>query len=384
MFTRFVILLGLVSLFSDATYEGARSITGQYLEILGASAFAVGFIGGLGEILGNTIRLVVGFIVDKMKKYWFFMFLGYGLNLLSVPILAFTKSWQQAGVLILLERLGKGIRTPVRDAFLSFSSKNIGRGWAFGLHEALDQIGAVIGPLIITFILYLKGSYKQSFLTLAIPASVAILVLILTNRLYPSPQEMEPLAKEIKKDRKLPKIFWLYTCFIIINIAGIIPFRLAGYYFKNIKLFNDEFIPFLFALAMATDAFAAIIVGKLYDRYKTSILIILPLFSLPVTICILSNNYIMGIIGILFWGITLALEESVMKAYIADIVSPSHRAFSYGIFNTILGLTKFLRNLLMGKLLDLHLLKVIIIGSIVLQLLSIAFFFKFIYTSQKK
>ena len=167
---KFVVLIGVVSLFSDFTYEGARSITGPFLAVLGASATAVGVIAGFGELIGYALRLASGYFADKTKKYWTLVFLGYGLNLLAVPLLALAGHWPIAAALIVAERMGKAIRTPARDVMLSCASDQIGRGWGFGLHQALDQTGAVLGPLAVAAVLYYKGGYETGFALLLIPA----------------------------------------------------------------------------------------------------------------------------------------------------------------------------------------------------------------------
>ncbi len=378
IYTKFVILLGIVSLFSDMTYEAATSLIGQYLAILGATASIVGFVSAFSEFLGNGVRLLCGYVVDKTRMYWIFMFIGYFLNVLSVPLLSFVSNWQAASILIILERLGKGIRTPARDALLSFSSKNIGRGWAFGLHEALDQIGAILGPVIVYTVFLFNGSYKESFLVLIIPAICAISTLFVTKNLYPHPVELETCIPQKVQDRKPPSIFWAYIIFTSLVLFGIIPFHLCAYYFKTKSILSDKYIPLIFALAMGIDAVSALIAGKFYDKYKTNVLMIMPVFSLPVTFCILSGNSILAIIGIIFWGITVALEESIMRAFIADIISVEKRAFSYGIFNTVTGLIKFARAVIMGYLIDINAIPYLILGSILLQMVAFIFFVKFI------
>ena len=156
---KFVVLLGVVSLFADMTYEGARSITGPYLAILGASATAVGIVAGFGELIGYALRLVSGYISDRTGKYWTVTLFGYFINLLAVPLLALAGSWEVAAFLMITERMGKAIRNPSRDAMLSHATQSIGRGWGFGLHEAMDQIGAILGPLIVATVLYLNGGF---------------------------------------------------------------------------------------------------------------------------------------------------------------------------------------------------------------------------------
>jgi sugar phosphate permease len=188
---KFVILLGIVSLFADITYEGARSITGQYLAMLGASGAVVGFVSGFGELIGYGMRYFSGLISDKTQRYWLLTLIGYTLNLIAVPLLALAGNWPVAAALIILERFGKSIRTPPRDAMLSFATKETGRGWGFGLHEALDQVGAILGPLVVSAILYFKGSYQTSFILLFIPALCALSVLGAAMFLYPRPQDLE-------------------------------------------------------------------------------------------------------------------------------------------------------------------------------------------------
>lgn len=371
---RFIVLLGIVSLFSDMTYEGARSLTAQYLQILGASSAAVGFMSGLSEILGNGIRLLSGYAIDKTKGHWAFMFVGYALNLFTVPLLAFVTSWKIAVILVLLERLGKGIRTPARDVLIFYASKNVGRGWAFGLHEAMDQIGAVVGPTLISTVFYFKGSYKESFLVLAIPAICAMSVLVAAKQLYPQPIQFEVVSKSDNPSREFPKIFWLYLLFISLTLFGIMPFQLSAYHFKATKIISDNNIPLLFAFAMLVDAISALVVGKLYDKYRTFVLILIPFFSLPTTFMLLSCNVTLIFFGMVFWGVAVALEESIMRAYIGDIVSVEKRALSYGIFNAVVGIVKFIRNTLMGFFYYKGLSGVIIIGSITLQIIAIWLF----------
>lgn len=184
---KFVVLIGLVSLFADMTYEGARSITGQYLAVLGASATVVGLVAGVGEFIGYGLRLVSGYISDKTRQYWMLTIIGYMLNLFAVPLLALVGRWDLAAALMILERIGKAIRTPARDAMLSHATRAVGSGWGFGLHEAMDQVGAMLGPVIVAAVLYLKGGYETSFGILVVPALLAITVLLTARYFIPIP-----------------------------------------------------------------------------------------------------------------------------------------------------------------------------------------------------
>ena len=233
---QFITLMGIVSLFGDMTYEGARSITGPYLAVLGASAGIVGFVAGVGEFIGYALRLVTGHFADRVRAYWLFTFAGYGL-VLSIPLLALAGYWQLAALLIILERMGKAVRTPARDAILSHATKQVGRGWGFALHEALDQVGGIVGPLIFYVIFLLKGSYSEGFTILWIPSLLMLGFLVIARRKVPASEKLEIpegtnlSGKEVK--RGLPRIFWLYTTFAFLSVAGFSHFQIISYHFKT-------------------------------------------------------------------------------------------------------------------------------------------------------
>ena len=268
----FVIFLGIVSLFGDMTYEGARSISGQYLAVLGATGTIVGIVAGLGELLGYSFRLVSGYISDKTGKYWLVTFVGYFLNLFAVPLLALAGNWPLAASLMILERFGKAIRTPARDAMLSYATKETGRGWGFGLHEAMDQTGAIIGPLIVSCILYFKGTFQTSFAVLLIPALCAMSVLTVARMLYPRPQDLEIETIAIKKEG-FSKKYWLYIIAICCVAAGYVDFPLIAFHFQKIAVISDVWVPVFFSISMASAGLAALICGRLYDKIGFSVLI---------------------------------------------------------------------------------------------------------------
>jgi hypothetical protein len=228
----FIILMGIVSLLGDVVYEGARGVTGPYLALLGASATMVGLIGGLGEFIGYALRLFSGFIADRTKAYWLFTFIGYGL-LIAIPLLAFTNSWQVAVLLIVLERVGKAFRSPARDTILSYATKEVGRGFGFGLHEALDQIGAIIGPLIFSVILFAGGNYRTGFSVLWIPALMVIGILRIAKNRLPHPEKLESEQEAGAKNNPIfSKIFILYSLFTFFAVAGFANFPLISYHLK--------------------------------------------------------------------------------------------------------------------------------------------------------
>ena len=260
-----MVLIGIVSLFADMTYEGARSITGPYLAVLGASGTIVGIVAGFGELVGYGLRLVSGYISDRTGRYWTVTLVGYFINMLAVPLLALAGSWQLAALLMIAERTGKAIRNPPRDAMLSHAAQTMGRGWVFGLHEALDQIGAVLGPLIVTAVLYFKGGYRTSFAVLLVPAFLALSVLLAARLLYPRPKDLEAILPELVT-KGYPRRFWLYIVAASLIGAGYVDFPLIAYHFEKAALFSDNMIPVLYAVAMGVDALAALVLGSLFDR----------------------------------------------------------------------------------------------------------------------
>jgi len=366
---KFVILLGVVSLFADMTYEGARSITGPYLAVLGASAAAVGIVAGFGELIGYGLRLVSGYISDRTGRYWTMTLFGYFLNMAAVPLLALTGRWEIAAVLMILERVGKAIRTPTRDAMLSHATKEIGRGWGFGLHEALDQIGAVLGPLLVALVLSFKGGYRTSFGILLLPALLALSVLVTVRLLYPRPRDFE--VSLVKLETKgFPRAFWLYLMAVTLIAAGYADFPLIAYHFKKVSLTSDHWIPIFYAVAMGVDALAALFAGYLFDRIGISILIVVaPLSSLFAPLVFLGGFYV-ALVGTALWGVGMGVQESIMRAAIAEMVPMNRRGAAYGIFNTGYGLFWFLGSALMGVLYDISV-PSLIVFSVGIQLASV-------------
>ena len=275
---KFIIILGIVSLFADMTYEGARGITGPFMAFLGASAFMVGFAAGFGELSGYIIRFLSGYISDRTGRYWFITFAGYLINLIAVPLLAFAGNWQAAVLLIIMERVGKGLRTPPRDAILSYASSGMGHGTGFGIHEALDQIGAVAGPLIVFIVLALGGGFREGFLILAVPAVMALSVLTAGYLLFPRPGELETSTGiDYTSFRGSYWIYMLAVCFIALGYAD---FPLVGYHLGVSGVMGPSMIPVLYSLAMLTDAVSALIFGRYFDRYGFRVMALAVLISM--------------------------------------------------------------------------------------------------------
>jgi MFS family permease len=370
----FIILLGIVSLFGDVTYEGARAVTGPFLLALGASSSVVGLVAGIGEFAGYSLRLASGYIADRTGAYWLLTFVGYGL-ILAIPLLAFAGHWQLAVVLIILERVGKAIRNPARDTMLSYATKKVGRGWGFAVHEALDQIGAVIGPVAFALVLFSHDTYQEGFKFLFIPALLTLAVLALARKRFPSPVRLEIPEEpggQVTQTR-LPRVFWLYTVFALISVAGFANFQLISYHLAAQAIVPDFQIPIIYAVAMAVDAVAALIVGRTYDRIGLTSLLIIPLLTLPIAFFAFSTSYSSVLIGMALWGVVLGVQETIMRAAVADLAPIERRGFAYGVFNTMYGAGWGLGGVVMGLLYS-HSISYLIMFSVAMELVSIPIF----------
>ncbi|PMB25827.1 MFS transporter, partial [Fischerella thermalis] len=297
---KFVILLGFVSLCADATYEGARSITGAYLETLGASGTLVGLIAGFGELVSYGLRITIGYLSDRTHQYWSITTIGYFLNTAVVPLLALAARWEVAAGLMIAERTGKAIRTPPRDALLSHGVSQLGRGFGFGLHEAMDQTGAVMGPLAVAAVLYWWGGYQNGFVILIVPAILGLLLLLILRQLYPNPQNFEE-ETSVQHQQELPRVFWIYLGAVALVAAGYADFPLIAYHLQKQDIASGLIIPLIYALAMGVDAIAALIFGRLFDRNGISILMLAVLISCVFAPLVFSDNTNFTLAGMIFW-----------------------------------------------------------------------------------
>lgn len=365
---KFVILIGIVSLFADMTYEGARSITGPFLAILGANAVVVGFVSGFGELLGYGLRSFSGYFSDRTGRYWTIAIIGYVCNLLAVPLLAFANHWWMAAGLMMLERMGKGLRVPPRDAMLSHTGHAMGMGWAFGLHEALDKTGAMLGPLLIAGVLFYKGSYQQGFAILFIPALLAILTLSLSRWMYPNPQSLE-MEHESLAAKGMNISYWLYLAAAAFIAAGYADFSLLAYHFQKTNILSPVWIPVSYSLSMGVSAIAAPLMGHWYDRKGFVILVMVSILSCWYAPLVLMGDAATALIGVCLWSVGVGAHEALMRAIVGKMVSPKQRGSAYGIFNTGFGVFWFLGSVAMGYLYDVSI-PMVVVFSIGIQLLA--------------
>ncbi len=390
----FIILFGIVSLFSDMTHEGASSIRGAYLTLLGASAGTIGFISGLGECIGYSLRYVFGKIADYTKQYWNLTILGYLLDLLAVPALSLaggTYGWVWACLVLMIQRVGKAIKKPAKDTIMSFAASQEGIGKSFGIQEVLDQIGAFLGPVLLylTMLFQTDGStfqiYSRCFAILIIPATITFILLLYTKHRFPNPENFEPTPKEYIPFQ-LKKEFIFYIIGISLFAFGFMDYSLIimhiSHFYTNLanglaettSLINTGTIPLLYAGAMLIDAISAMFFGFLYDKKGVKALIWSTLISASFSIFIFSIHSIpMVLIGILLWGIGMGAQESILKAAVTTMVPKTSRATGYGIFELAFGVFWFLGSWLLGVLYDISI--PIMIGvSMITQLSAIPFY----------
>ena len=352
------------------TYEGARSITGPYLKILGASATVVGIVAGLGELIGNVFRLLTGYIADRTRRYWALAILGYAVNLLVVPFIALAGNWVLASVLIVMERFGKAIRKPSGDTMLSFARQQVGSGWTYGLQEAMDKIGAVSGPVIVAGVLFFRNdNYRLGFAVLGIPAVIAIAVVLVTRFLYPDPSSLEVQKLDVAP-RGFDRKYWLYLLAVGFVAMGFADWALVAYHFETKKMFSDAAVPLLYALAMGVDAFSALFFGRLYDRMGPKSLAIAALASSAFAPFVFLGGPGLAIVGAVIWGLGMGWQESIMRSVIADLTPKPRRASAFGLFNMGYGIFWFAGSALIGLLYGSSVIAVVIF-SVAAQLVAV-------------
>ena len=366
---KFVVLIGIVSFFADMTYEGGRSIAGPYLQILGASGALVGFVSGFGELIGYGVRIFSGYISDKTQRYWTIAYFGYIINLIAVPLVALAGDWELAAFFLIMERFGKGIRNPPRDAMLSYAGTQMGSGWAFGLHEALDQLGAVLGPLIVAIVLAINNNYNESFALLLIPALLALIILAFGRYSYPHPKRFDT-SSTFLQTTGFPQVFWIYLLAMALLGMGFVDFPLIAYHLKSIALVPNIIIPIFYAIAMGIDGIAALAFGRLYDRTGMIILVFAAFVSSIIAPFAFMENSYSVLFGMICWGVSLGAQEALTGAIIGGMISKDKRSTAYGIFNTGYGFAWFIGSTLMGIFYDFSI-PLLVAFSIITQLLSV-------------
>lgn len=353
---RFVLGFGAVSMLADIVYEGARAITGPFLATFGASAALVGFITGFGEAVALVFRLATGPLSDRTQRHWALSIAGYAITVVAVPILAIASTLWQAAGLVVAERFGKAVRTPARDTMLAQAGTSLGRGKTFAIHEALDQSGALLGPLLVAAMIAISG-YQLGFAVLAIPGALALLTLAWLRRAVPSPAAYEHQYRHeatasavIVEPTRLPGRFWLYSAFTVASMAGFATFGVLSYHLQVRHVLPAGLIPVTYAVAMGAAALAAIGSGHLYDRVGLRGLIIALPLSAAVPLLSFSTHAALVWVGAIVWGAGMGIHESTQRAAVADLVPAARRGTAYGIFTACYGLAWLAGSTLIGAL----------------------------------
>lgn len=360
----FIVAFGVVSLFADMAYEGMRGITGPYLGLLGASGAVVGIVAGAGELFGYVLRLASGRLAEKTHAYWPIALAGYALQMAAVPAVAFAGSWQAAALLIVLERTGKALRNPAANTMMSRAGEQIGQGWAFGLHEALDQTGALAGPLITAFVLARHGAYAEAFLWLGVPALLTVLIVIGVALRYPWAGRSASKTVDGAGGRTLPRTFWLYASAAGLIAFGFADWPLVAYHFAQAGIVSQPVIPVLYAIAMGGSGAGALAMGRAFDSLGFVVLVPAILVAAAVApLAFLGTGWV-AMAGAVLWGVVLGAENSVLTAGVARLVPEQARANAFGIFSAIFGISWFAGSALLGALYDVSLAGLVGVSSV--------------------
>jgi MFS family permease len=357
---RFVVLIGVLSFFADFTYEGSRSIIGPYLALLQATGTVVGVVTGFGELLGYGLRLVSGRWADATGRYWPITIFGYVVQMASVPALALAPNWQVAAVLIVLERVGKAIRNPPRDVMLAHAGKQLGGyGWAFGLHEALDQSGAMVGPLLVSAVLAVQQEFRMAFAVLLVPALINLALVFVARWLFPKPEDMEPGAAAALVDAGLPRVFWIYLFGAALIAAGFADYPLIAYHFSEAHTVPANWIAIFYSIAMAVSGAGSLALGRLFDKFGFSVLIVLTVLSALFAPLVFLGGFWAALLGAEIWGLGMGVHESMIPAAVAPMVAQERRASAFGIFTAGYGVFWFAGSAAIGFLYDYSIMAVV-------------------------
>lgn len=368
---RFVVLIGIASLFADFTYEAARSVNGQFLATLGASATVVGFTAGFGELVGYGLRSVFGWFADRTRRYWLTTLVGYAVNLLAVPALALAGNWPTAAALVIAERAGRAMRKPPVEAMLSSAGTRIGQGWAFGLNETLDQVGATLGPLVIALVLLAHGSYRTGYALLLISVGFAFATLLVARHYFPRPRDLEAGTGISMTGHA--RSFWWYVIAGGCIAAGFADFALVGYHLQQARVVTKDLIPVYYAVAMGVGAVGALVLGRLFDRHGITTVLVTFFLSAFFAPLVFLGNGALAFLGVVLWGLGMATQESLLKPLIAQVVPAARKATAFGVYDTGYGVFWFAGSWLMGYLYT-HSVQALVIFSLSIQMISLPIF----------
>jgi MFS family permease len=358
----FVVAFGFVSLFADAAYEGMRGVSGPFLALLGASGAAVGTIAGTGELAGYLLRLLSGKLTERTGLYWPIALAGYAIQMAAVPLLALAGSWWLAAALIVMERAGKAVRNPAANTMLSRAGEKIGQGWAFGLHEAMDQTGAMAGPLIAALVLAHHHDYRAAFLWLGVPALLTLATVVSVALRYPYAGHVQPAEKGVQAGG-LSRAYWLYTASAALFAFGFADYSLVAYHYAKAAVMSATLVPILYAGAMGTAGLGSLLFGRWFDRRGLAVLVPGILLAALAPAMMFLGGFALAIAGTLLWGLALGAQDVIMSAAVARLVPEQARARAYGIFPAVYGVAWFAGSALLGALYDVSLAGLVVVAA---------------------
>jgi MFS family permease len=380
----FIVVFGLISMLGDIVYEGARSVTGPFLGTLGASALVVGVVTGVGEAVGLVLRLFTGPLSDRTGRYWAITISGYAITVVAVPLLAVAGHLWVAVIFIVGERLGKAVRTPARDTMLAHAGGKLGLGRAFALHEALDQVGAFAGPLIVALGIFSVGGYRPAFALLAIPGALLLIVLGVLRVRVPDPAAYDHDGRQRKMTTvrgawSLPARFWAYAIFTALSMVGFATFAILAFHLAKHHVISAGLIPIVYAVAMGVDALTALASGWSYDRHGLRGLIIVPALAAAIPWLSFSTSAALIWVGAILWGAAMGIQESTLRAAVADLVPVAQRGTGYGVFSAAYGLAWLGGSIMIGALYEVSVVAVGI-GVLAAQVLAVGAFIRLLAT----
>jgi MFS-type transporter involved in bile tolerance (Atg22 family) len=279
-----------------------------------------------------------------------------------VPLLAVTPFLGAGGLavaclLVLAERTGKAVRSPAKSTLLAHAAGPVGLGRGFGVQKALDQVGAFAGPLLVAAMIGLTGVLWPALAVLAIPGAASIALLIWLRR-----RTGDPLREQARANggqpglslgraaRQLPRAFWLFAASAGLATAGLVTFGLISYHLVRSHLVATAAVPVVYAAAMATEAVVALVTGWAHDRFGGRGLLVLPLLVAAVPGLAFSTTWPLAFAGVLIWGAATGLQDSTVKALVAQLVPAARRATGYGMFAAVQGAAAVLGGAVAGEL----------------------------------
>lgn len=346
-----VVMMGVVSLFADVCYEGMRSAVGPYLAQLGASGTAVGVVAGTGELLGYALRYLAGRAVDRSGRYWTFTFIGYATNLIAAPLLALAGSWPAVAALVALERLGKAIRSPAKSTLVSFAAVEVGAGWTFGLHKAMDQLGAVLGPLVVVAVLAGGGGYPTAFVLLGGAAVLSIVALVAARWHFPDPRHLEGTRPPVEAS---PRRLGWYLAGVALVGAGLADWALLSFDLARRGALAATSVIAIYAGAMAISGVTALAFGAGFDRLRRRGGTGIGLLAGTVVVGAASTPLaLLGrgptiYVGLAVWAATTAAVDAIARAGVATLVPAAQRGRAYGLYYAVFGVAWWLGSLGLG------------------------------------